>query len=432
MTDIPFPRGVRDLMPNEAIFKKMILKKVEKVYQKFGFLTIDTPKIESLDILKAKGTIGDENKLIFEIPKENLGLRYDFTISLGRYVATHQNLPMPFKRYVMGEVWRMDEPQRLRYREFTQADIDIIGGDRIRGNAEVLATVSAALDEIGINYVMMLNSREIMNAVLNKFGIVQEKKAKVMRIIDKLDKQGLDGVAELLQEQISGELVDSILNFISFGEDNYKKLEYVEELLRDNKPTEEIKNTLKMLERYGIKGGIKVDFSIVRGIDYYTGIVVEFKHMNNEDKKKAYNMDTIAAGGRYGNLVKTLGGKDLEGVGVSCGIDRILSLLNFSSAEKETYADVFIAVVKNENYEYALDVANKLRKKGVAVDINTALRNISNQLSYANSLKYKFVIIIGNIEQKDNNIKLRDMVGGEEKLVDVDTAAKIIGEMNND
>lgn len=325
----------------------------------------------------------------------------------------------------------MDEPQRLRYREFTQADVDIIGGDKIQSNAEVLAATATALDEIKIDYVMMLNSREIMNAVLNKLGIPDEKKIEVMRIIDKLDKQDSDGVAKLLQKQISSEQIDSILSFISFEGDNYKKLEYVEELLGDDTPTEEMKSTLKMLELYDIKGKIKIDFSIVRGIDYYTGIVIEFKHLNNNGGEKAYNMDTIVAGGRYGNLIKKLGGKDLGGVGASCGISRILDLLHFSSSEKITYADVFVAVVKNENYRYALDIANRLRKKDIAVDINTASRNISNQLSYANSLNYRFVIIIGNAEQNGNNIKLRDMVSGEEKLVDVDSTAKIIAEADN-
>jgi len=430
MTDIPFPRGVRDLMPNEAIFKKMILKKIERVYQKFGFLTIDTPKIESLDILKAKDTIGSDNKLIFEIPKENLGLRYDFTVSLGRYIATHQNLPMPFKRYIMGEVWRMDEPQRLRYREFTQADIDIIGGDKIKSNAEVLAAVATALDKINIDYIMMLNSREIINDVLDRLDIPQEKKVKVMQIIDKLDKKGPDGVAKLLEEEINCELIDNILNFVNFDGDNDEKLGYVEELLGNSKPINEIKDTLKMLERYEIKGKIKIDFSIVRGIDYYTGMVVEFKHLNNNCDERAYNMDTIAAGGRYGNLIKRLGGKDLEGVGVSCGIDRILDILDFSSSKKQTYTDVFIVVVKDENYEYALDVANKLRKRDISVDMNTAQRNISNQFSYANSLNYGFVIIIGNTEQNKNNIKLRDMINGEEKMINIEGAAKIISKNN--
>ncbi len=430
MVNIPFPRGVRDLMPNEAIFKKSVLDKIERVYQRFGFSIIDTPKIESLDILKAKDTIGEDNKLIFEIPKENLGLRYDFTVSLGRYIATHQNLPIPFKRYAIGEVWRMDEPQRLRYREFTQADIDVIGGDRSQNNAEVFATLAKALDELGVEYIIMLNSREIMNAVLNKLGILSEKKTIVLRIIDKLDKQGSDGVSELLQEQISSELADSVLSFINFDGENNRKLEYVEELLEDTQQTDELKNTLKLLERYEIKGKIKVDFSIVRGINYYTGIVVEFKYLIEDKGQQAYELDTIAGGGRYGNLVRTLGGKEIEGVGISCGIDRILDILHFSSSEQKTYSNVFVAIVKKENYTYALDIANNLRKKEIAVDINTASRNISNQLSYAGALNYRFVVIIGEMEEKMHKIKLRDMENGKEKLLNVDDAAEIIVEIS--
>ena len=151
MAEIPFPRGVKDLMPNEALFQNELLKKVESVFQRFGFLTIDTPTFESLKVLKAKSAIGEESDLIYEIKDEDLGLRYDNTVSLARYMAMHQDLPLPFKRYYIGKVWRKDEPQKNRYREIMQADVDVIGGDAVQNNAEVLATTATALEQIGLN-----------------------------------------------------------------------------------------------------------------------------------------------------------------------------------------------------------------------------------------------------------------------------------------
>ena len=159
MPEIPFPRGVRDLLPNEALFRNELVEKIESVFRLFGYLSIDTPAFESISILKAKNTIGADNKLIYEMKNEQLGLRYDHTVSLARYMAMHQELPMPFKRYYIGKAWRREEPQRLRYREFMQADADIIGGEKTKTDAAVIAVAAIILDNIGIDYAIGINDR---------------------------------------------------------------------------------------------------------------------------------------------------------------------------------------------------------------------------------------------------------------------------------
>ncbi len=428
MADIPMARGVRDLMPNEALFRNDVLETIEGVFRRFGFLTIDTPYIESMDVLKAKDAIGEDNKLIFEIEKEHLGLRYDQTMSLGRYMAMHQNLPMPFKRYAIGKVWRMDEPQRLRYREFTQADADIIGGDVAQGNAEALAAAGTAYDELALPYMIAISSREVLDKVLEKFSIPNEKRTDVMRVIDKLDRYGIDGVAKMLAKHLDDETIDRIVEFIGFGGSNEKKIDYVDSTVGDASTSKELRDTLELLELYGTKGEKSIDFSIVRGLDYYTGLVAEIKYCGEAEDRasKAYEMDTIGAGGRYERLVHTLGGKELGGVGISCGIDRMLDVMDYSSSKKNTYAEVFVANVKPNNYRYALGVANALRSAEIATDINTASRNLSNQLSYASSLNYRFALIVGDSEEKEKKVKLRDMGSGNERLVPSESIADAV------
>ena len=224
MPDIPFPRGVRDLLPNEALFRNELLRKIENMFQLYGFLTIDTPTFESIDVLKAKNGIGADTKLIYEMKDEKLGLRYDHTVSLARYAAMHADLPMPFKRYYIGKNWRR-ETQKLRYREITQADADIIGGNKIMADSEVIAVGSIIMEGIGLDYIVAINDRKMMDSVLAKFGVKKEQFTDVMRSLDKLDKIGVDGVAETLKGlHFESGMIDQITAFIGLKGINEEKL----------------------------------------------------------------------------------------------------------------------------------------------------------------------------------------------------------------
>ena len=420
MPEIPFPRGVRDLLPNEALFRNELLERMENVFQLFGFLTIDTPTFESLDVLNAKNGIGEDTKLIFELKNDNLGLRYDNTVSLARYVSMHQELPLPFKRYYIGKVWRREEPQRLRYREITQADADIVGGSRILSDAEVIAVGGTVLDSIGIDYIIQLNSRELLEKVLAKFGLKEESFTAVARILDKIEKLGEAKIVEMLRAlNLDGALVDQIIAFITLNGVNEEKLSYVDRILGSESETKELRGILNLLQAYNLRGDVQINFSVVRGLDYYTGIVFEYKNKGDASA-------SIGGGGRYDSLIAAYSGKPLPAVGVSLGIDRILEMLNFSDSIEYTYANVFVANVNESNYPHALKVANVLRANGIPTDINTASRNLSNQFSYANSIKTKYAIIIGDVEEKEGSVKLRNLISGSESTVKLEEAIKII------
>lgn len=420
MPEIPFPRGVRDLMPNEALFRNELLHQIENVFELFGFLTIDTPTFESLEVLKAKNGIGEDTKLIYEMKDEKLGLRYDHTVSLSRYVAMHQELPTPFKRYYIGKVWRREEPQKFRYREITQADADVVGGNHTAADAEVIAVAAVILENIGIDYLICISSRELLEKVFAKFGLKDEQFISVARIIDKLAKVGETKVSAMLKELgISGSIVDQIVAFITLKGINDEKLSYVDNLLGTKNDTLEFRETLTRLGYYTLRGEISIDFSITRGLDYYTGIVFELKSKEEQSV-------SIGGGGRYDKLIGAYSGKPIPAVGVSLGIDRILEMLNFSSSMEYTYANVFVANVNESNYPYALKIANALRINGIPTEVNLATRNLSNQLSYANAIKTKYVIMVGDAEEKAGNLKIRNLLSGSESAVKVEEAIKMI------
>jgi histidyl-tRNA synthetase len=423
MADLPLPRGVRDLMPNEALFRNEVLKRIEKVFQSFGFLTIDTPSIEDLRVLKAKGGIGEDTKQIYEMKDEKIGLRFDNTMSLARYMSMHQHLPLPFKRYYIGKVWRREEPQKLRYREFTQTDADIIGGESAHADAEIMALGATVFETLGFACRTEVNDRRIVDAVLTKLGVTNAKIVDVMRIFDKRDKIGQQKVAQMLAGLgFERQLVEKLNEFTGLTGTNEQKLTKVEKMIGNAEATSELRKTLELIKMYKIEGEIVFSPSIMRGFDYYTGIVFEYKASSNDVTQ------SLGGGGRYDSLIGNLGGKHMPAVGFAMGIDRILDSMKFSDSTDYTYAKVFVAYVKENNQKYALGVTSELRKAGIPTDVNLSNRNLSNQVSYASSIKAKFVIIVGDSEEKEKKMKIKNLVTGEEKTVGLDDAIEnIIG-----
>jgi histidyl-tRNA synthetase len=408
-------------MPNEALFRNELLKRVESAFQLFGFATIDTPTFEPLSVLKAKNAIGEDTKLIYELKDESLGLRYDLTVSLARYMAMHQELPMPFKRYQIGKVWRREEPQRLRYREITQADADIVGGVKALADAEVIAVGAYVLESVGLDYVIEINDRLLMEEVFEKLGVDSKLFIGAARALDKLEKIGEEKVSEALSGLgISDEAVDGIIELAELSGSNKEKVSYVEKLLGDANATKDLKDMLAALAQYSVQGDTVVDFSLMRGLDYYTGIVFEFK------AKSDSKGPSIAGGGRYDSLIGIYAGKPVPAVGIGIGIDRILDMLDYSASIEYGYAKVFIAEVTEKNRGYALRVASALRAKGIATEINISSRNLANQLAHANSLKMKYAIIIGDVEEKAGELKLRDLASGNEQTLSLEDAVKLL------
>ena len=422
MVEPSLPRGMRDFNTAEAIARREVLAVVEETFKRFGFSPIETPALENLNVLYAK-TYGEESgKEIFKIEGEDAALRYDFTVPLARFIAMNKDTPLPFKRYQIGSIWRKDEPQRMRYREFLQVDIDIVGSSELISDAEVIAVAAQILDELSISgYKILINDRIILNGILSFFGIPNEKSLQAIRLIDKLPKIGNEEVIKgLVGLGIKQENATSLIEFIIKEEGNDEKLNRIEANIGLKEEVNKLRELIRLVRLYKAKGDLIVDLSLARGFDYYTSLVWEFIVYDENGKR----LPSIAGGGRYDNLIGIFLNQQIPATGISIGIDRIMNVIG-SSTERKSYARVYVATVGNV-LDYSLYVANALRGAGINTDINMTKRNIAKQLEYANAMRFRYVAIVGEREQSSNKLKLRDMVSGNEELLDIDEAIKVI------
>jgi len=422
MVEPSLPRGMRDFNTAEAIARREVLAVVEETFKRFGFSPIETPALENLNVLYAK-TYGEESgKEIFKIEGEDAALRYDFTVPLARFIAMNKDTPLPFKRYQIGSIWRKDEPQRMRYREFLQVDIDIVGSSELISDAEVIAVAAQILDELSISgYKILINDRIILNGILSFFGIPSEKSLQAIRLIDKLPKIGNEEVIKgLVGLGIKQENATSLIEFIIKEEGNDEKLNRIEANIGLKEEVNKLRELIRLVRLYKAKGDLIVDLSLARGFDYYTSLVWEFIVYDENGKR----LPSIAGGGRYDNLIGIFLNQQIPATGISIGIDRIMNVIG-SSTERKSYARVYVATVGNV-LDYSLYVANALRGAGINTDINMTKRNIAKQLEYANAMRFRYVAIVGEREQSSNKLKLRDMVSGNEELLDIDEAIKVI------
>lgn len=417
------PRGTRDLGFKDAIALNEILDVVEEVFKRFGFSPIDTPSIENMDVINAKAYGEESTKEIYVIEGGEAGLRYDLTVPMARFVAMNKDLPLPFKRYHIGKTWRKDEPQFMRAREFIQADIDIVGSKELDSDAEVICGTAAALEALGIkNYTILLNNREILDAVLGIFSVPKDRYQGVKRIIDKLPKQSVDDtIKQLVELGVEKGSAEKMLGFMNQPSANDKKLSE----LSVNAPAakahiESAGRLLELIKQYGLSGEVKIDLSLARGLDYYTGFVWEF--IVYEEGKR---MPSIAGGGRYDNLISLYSKSSMPAVGSSIGINRILELFK-SKTPKKSYVKAFIAQIGEESREYSLSVAKLLRSNGIYTDINLTTRGISKQLEYANAIGAEYVIVIGSQEKAAKKAKLKNMTTGEEQLLDLNGLISVL------
>jgi len=398
------PRGMRDFLPEEMVFRNRILDTIRSVFESYGFDAAATPALEYLDVLGAKKAGGEDLVTqTFEIG--NMGLRYDQTVGMARMVGGN-SLPKPFKRYSIAPVWRREEPQQGRFREFWQADIDIVGSESMKCEAELLACASDALKAIGINdFTIYLNNRETTIDMLGKAGVNPDQMETVMRILDKLKKKGDEEVKkEMIEKGISKPEISRIFELIKSDGKGFKGMDKLDEII-------------SLCNEYGVNN-IKLDYSLVRGFAYYTGPVFEF-----EGKK---SIGSIIGGGRYDNLLG-LYGVPSPAVGLGFGIERIFEIMKPNKFEEKTGARVYVAVIKKEVYPYAVSIAKQLREKGAKVSIDLTERNLRKQMDYANSIGVPFLAVIGEKEMKENKITLRDMKTGDEEFISAsDAAARIL------
>ena len=423
--------GFMELLPNEQILFNKMKNTIQKTYESFGFLPLDTPIIEDAKILLAKAG-GETEKQIYRFMKgeNDLALRFDLTVPLAKYVTEYYDkLSFPFKRYQIGKVYRGEKPQRGRYREFYQCDIDIIGDGELSvvNDAELASVIYKTFLNLGFDdFTICINNRKILNGLFEGLD-VKENSVEILRTIDKLDKIGPEKVRKELCEEISEDKVDTIMNFISIFGNNDEKIKALEEINISNNTWNEglkdLKEVVKFIRIFMVpEENFKIDLTIARGLDYYTGTVYE-TFLN-----KYRNLGSVCSGGRYDNLTEFYSTRKMPGVGISIGLSRLFFQLtdsNIISVDKQSIADVLVISMDN-NYEKCAQIASTLRQNGLKVQVDFEDKKIAKKFKYADKLNINYVIVIGEDEIKNNVVTIKNMSTGEQNTVNLEESIKII------
>lgn len=415
--------GFMELLPNEQILFEQMKQTIEKTYQKFGFLPLDTPIIELSEVLLAKAG-GETEKQIYRFNKgeTDLSLRFDLTVPLSKYVAkNYGNLSFPFRRYQIGKVYRGERTQKGRFREFYQCDIDVIGDGEldIINDAELPSIIYTIFKELGFdNFTICINNRKILNGLFESLG-QKENAVEILRVIDKIDKIGKDAVIEELAKlQVQKAEIQKIMDFIAIEGTSNEKIIQLENLGIQNdvyaKGVEELKQVVKNIRLFGVPdSNFKVDLTIARGLDYYTGTVYE-TFLNDYRE-----VGSVCSGGRYENLAEYYTDKKLPGVGISIGLTRLfykLNELNLIKAEQKSVSEVLI-IPMIEDLEQPIKLATELRKLGVNTEVYLNDKKLKAKFKYADKLKIPYVVVIGEDEIATNTANIKNMATGEEKKV---------------
>ena len=436
------PKGTRDFGQVEMARRNYIFDTIKSVFSLYGFQQIETPAMENIGTLMGKyGEEGD--KLLFRIQNSGekaalapeKGLRYDLTVPFARYVVQHrEELSFPFKRYQIQPVWRADRPQKGRYREFYQCDVDVIGSDSLLGELELIQIVEEVYRRLGINVCLHINNRKILAGIAEVIG-APDKIVDITVAIDKLDKIGVEAVnAELVERGLTDEAVKAlqpILNQES-GVSNQDKLAQLREFLKDSeiglKGIAEMEEIFSLTDAVGLtakrsnseavqqRSGltIELDLCLARGLNYYTGAIFEVKALDAQ-------IGSITGGGRYDNLTGIFGLPGVSGVGISFGADRIydvLTELNLFPKELQSTTQVLFATFGADELRYALGWAKELRAQGIAVEVYPEPTKMKKQMSYADAKQIPFVAIVGGDEMAQNKVMLKEMSSGNQQLVD--------------
>ncbi len=428
------PRGTRDFLPIEMIKRDFILETVRRVFESYGFDPLETPAFEEWNLLAKKGSGGEEikNEIYYFKDKSNreLGLRFDLTVPMARVVAVNPQLSKPFKRYQIGRVWRYDRPQAGRYREFWQADVDIVGAKSVEADLECIVVMVEVLKKLGFEkFSVRLNNREVLNGMIEFVDIPKKKSPAVFRILDKLEKIGDKDVKKELKSEINPKKAEKLLELINRRGKPEGILKKEMKALGSNDTAriglEELKEIVEKAKVYGIADRIEIDFSLVRGLDYYTGPIFE---ISVETKK---NVGSVAGGGRYDNLIELYGGNWTPATGISLGVERIYEIME---AEKmfrlpETKTFFFVLCVDERLKKNAIRISQKLRKVGIPTQTDVMGRNMKKQLEYVNSAKIPFVIFVGEKELKSKKFTVRNMISGEQKVMNIETILKVFSKL---
>ena len=413
--------GFMELLPEEQILFEQMKQKIEKTYQKFGFLPLDTPIIELSEVLLAKAG-GETEKQIYRFNKgdTDLSLRFDLTVPLAKFVAkNYGNLSFPFRRYQIGKVYRGEKVQKGRFREFYQCDIDIIGDEElsILNDAEIPSVIYTIFKELGFDdFTICINNRKLLNGLFESLS-QKENATEILRIIDKIEKIGKEAVIEELEKiNVPKECINKILEFIQIEGTTDEKISQLQNLKIENEMfktgLEEITQTVKYIRIFGIpENNFKLDLTIARGLDYYTGTVYE-TFLN-----KYRGIGSVCSGGRYENLAEYYTNKKLPGIGISIGLTRlfyVLNELNLIKVEQKSISKVLV-IPMIEDLKVPIEIANKLRSEGINTEIYLNNKKLKAKMKYADKLQIPYVIVVGEDEIETGKVKIKNMETGEEK-----------------
>ena len=439
------PKGTRDFGPIEMAKRNYIFDTIRKVYALYGFQQIETPAMETLHTLMGKyGEEGD--KLLFkvlnsgdylskitndELAEHNSlrlssklcekGLRYDLTVPFARYVVMHrEELQLPFKRYQIQPVWRADSPQKGRYREFYQCDADVVGSDSLLNEVELMQIVDTVFSQFGIRVQIKINNRKILTGIAEVIGAA-DKIVDITVAIDKLDKIGIEKVnEELKNDGLGDEAIEKLQPIIALQGSNDEKLDIITKVLGSSevglKGVEELRFILNALKKSVLNNEIQLDLTLARGLNYYTGAIFEVKALDTP-------MGSITGGGRYDNLTGIFGMPGLSGVGISFGADRIYDVLDaLDLYPKESVCGTQLLFINfgEKETDYCLPIVAKARKSGIRTEMYPDKVKMKKQMGYANAKSIPFVVLAGENEIAANKVTLKNMVTGDQQLVDAD------------
>lgn len=440
------PKGTRDFSPVEMARRNYIFDTIREVFRLYGFRQIETPAMENLSTLMGKyGEEGD--KLLFKIlnsgnylkstdhellnaeePSGRLtsqlcekGLRYDLTVPLARYVVMHRNeLQLPFKRFQIQPVWRADRPQKGRYREFYQCDADIVGSDSLVNEIELLQIIDEVFSRLGIRIAIKLNNRKVLAGIAELIG-APDKLIDITVAIDKIDKIGIDNVVvELRERGLSDDAVERLRPILAISGSLDERLSALSSLLADTPVgvagVEELRAVVSGVESLGMKAQLDLDVSLARGLNYYTGTIIEVKALDVQ-------IGSITGGGRYDNLTGVFGMPGLSGVGISFGADRIYDVLNTLDLYPENTSAASKVIFLNlgaDESTVSLKAAKMLRASGIAAEVYPDTVKMKKQMAYADAMRIPFVAIIGETELESGTVTLKDMEAGNQEAVALD------------
>jgi len=443
------PKGTRDFSPVEMAKRNYIFNTIREVFALYGFQQIETPAMENLSTLMGKyGEEGD--KLLFKILNSGdfmhgmtgdevantstgklaakfceKGLRYDLTVPFARFVVQHrEELALPFKRYQIQPVWRADRPQKGRYREFYQCDVDVVGSDSLLNEVELMQITDTVFTRFGARVCIKINNRKILTGIAEMIGQA-DKIVDITVAIDKLDKIGLDAVnEELANDGIPAEAIEKLQPIIKLSGTNAEKLATMKEVLAESeigmKGIAECEYILSKLS--GLNNPIELDLTLARGLNYYTGAIFEVKALDVQ-------IGSITGGGRYDNLTGIFGMPGLSGVGISFGADRIYDVLNqleLYPKEAVNATQVLFVNFGEAELDYCLPIIAKVRAAGIRAEIYPDSVKMKKQMSYANAKMIPYVVIVGESEMAEGKVNIKNMTTGEQALVDPDELAQLI------